>query len=194
MDDLGSNLTRLADRMRAELAGNRKKLAVLAVLTVTFCALLAYTLAGGPSSAGAAAAGPAVAEATGGLQGLLGNATGTSDKWASTRRNEITRDLFAVNVDHFPPDQSVSTVTTVVKPSRQDVEKAEKRAELQLVQAQARALSLQTTVVSSDPTAILNGRVLRIGDWISGFKMVEITPRSCTLEKSGTRVVLEMQN
>ena len=101
----------------------------------------------------------------------------------------VDRDMFTPDPVYFPPKQKPRPVA-VATPV--DEEAARREAERKAVQAQARALTLQSTMVGS--AAIINGQVLRVGDWINGFQVVEIAVRSCTVEKSSMRVTLEMAN
>lgn len=105
---------------------------------------------------------------------------------------EIARDIFLPNPDFFPPEEPPPA------PEAKGTSGADARkqadAEAKAVAAQARALTLQSTVVSATPTAIINGRVLRAGEWINGFQVTRITSHTCTLEKKGITVVLEMKS
>jgi len=104
-------------------------------------------------------------------------------------RRQITRDIFAPKLDFFPPDQEAPVVTKV-SPVASAVDP--NVLQMQAICAQARSLVLQSTIISSRPTAIVNGQVLRVGDWISGFEVVEVTARACVVAKKGIRVQLEM--
>ena len=106
-----------------------------------------------------------------------------------TARREITRDIFAPKLDFYPPDQEAPAVTKV-SPVAPAIDANVLQA--QSVRAQARSLVLQSTIISSRPTAIVNGQVLGVGDWINGFEVVEITARACAVAKKGIRVQLEM--
>ncbi len=66
-------------------------------------------------------------------------------------------------------------------------------ARKKIVLAQAQALTLQSTIVTANPTAMINDSVLRKGDWINGFQVVEITPRTCSLVKDEITVILGMK-
>jgi hypothetical protein len=69
----------------------------------------------------------------------------------------------------------------------------EKEMERQAVLKQAKEMVLQSTMTSANPSAVINGRVLRLGEWLNGFQVVEISPRACKVEKRGVRVTLEMK-
>jgi hypothetical protein len=100
----------------------------------------------------------------------------------------IKRDIFAANPKYFPPVVKPD-VASHAAPSGMDDINAERAA----IQAKALELALQSTVVSANPTAIIEGQVLHVGDWVNGFRVVEIGSRQCTLEKSGVKVTIEMK-
>jgi hypothetical protein len=189
----------LLARLKDELLRDKRKTVALAVTFVVFCGFAGRSLLWSPSpSAGAEATGASV----GGLspaQHTPAFAEGGShaatdvrgDVSAPRRQRSISRDLFAVDIDQFPPKERsapVSVLPADVPASPPDGQESADR----VVQAQARALILQSTVVSEDPIAIVNGRVLRVGDLINGFQVVLISSRGCTLEKRGVKVLLEM--
>jgi hypothetical protein len=127
-----------------------------------------------PGPAGAAAASPAPAPLPGGGDPV------------------VDRDIFKPNVAYFAPLAQRAKPAPTAAPV--DMEAARREAERRAVQAQAQALRLQSTVVGEASVAIVNGQLLRKGDWISGFQVVEITAHTCTVEKKGMRVTLEMSN
>jgi hypothetical protein len=53
------------------------------------------------------------------------------------------------------------------------------------------AIHLKGTVQGDRAVAMVNGRVYRAGQTIEGFRIVEITKRTITVEKGGVRVVVE---
>jgi len=187
--------------LKGHFGRDKRKSVALGVLVAVFCVVCARALVCcyWPERA---VAGPPVASKLAPMAlSQAGPAEPGSPKQApaeparkTPKRRQITRDLFAVNIELFPPKETLSKVS--LAEGRNDGQSAQAvlKTRQRVIQAQARALALQTTVISSDPTAIINGRVLRIGDWINGFKMIEITPRSCTLEKNGIRVVLQMDH
>ncbi|HAU37238.1 MAG TPA: hypothetical protein DCX07_05925, partial [Phycisphaerales bacterium] len=71
---------------------------------------------------------------------------------------------------------------------------AQREQEVQAIHAQARALNLQSTMLGAVPTALLNDRVLRVGEWVNGFRVAEIGASWCVVEKSGVQIRLMMKN
>jgi len=184
-------------RLTAELKRDKKKTAVLALLVTVVAGIVGVrVLFNRPSPAKAGGAAAVTAKRA---KALNDSGTVPQPQVIRTGRKfrpgrfvrSTKRDMFALNPDFFPP-QSSSTeakLLTTTAPGQTDRE-----TERRLIQAHAQALVLQSTVVSADPTAIINGRVLQVGDWISGFKVIEITSHTCTIEKNNVKVILEMKN
>lgn len=118
---------------------------------------------------------------------------------------DITRDLFNVDISRFPPrpgaggpDPQTEMSTTgwlgmvyqrVVQKQQQD---GQQLAKYRAILAQARSLSLQSTMLGSAPTALINGQVLRQGDYISGFLVKSIASNRCVVSKDGVDIELRM--
>jgi hypothetical protein len=182
----------------AELKRDRKKTAVMAVLLLV--ALVAvgrlFLRSAVPTKAAAApAAGKAApaarassAQRSDSGEDRSGESGRERVKYLGPIDTTIKRDIFAANPKYFPavvkPD-----VASHAAPSGMDDINAERAA----IQAKALELALQSTVVSANPTAIIEGQVLHVGDWVNGFRVVEIGSRQCTLEKSGVKVTIEMK-
>ena len=205
MSNSRSKTPNLKDRLLAGLRRDPKKASILGVLALVFLIVGVREVArrtGSPSAGSAATSrAPDAGGATGlpvpanALQapGLSKGGNRQGDSSTAIQKAPVDRDIFTPNVAYFPVGEktepgTVVSSTQVIDPT------AKAEAAKQEVQARAKALSLQSTVIGAVPTAIINGRVLRVGDWISDFQVVEINSCSCQLEKSGIRVVLEMAN
>jgi hypothetical protein len=113
---------------------------------------------------------------------------------------DFGRDLFAVNSEYFPPPPKRPVVGPRVvlsaAPSTDEMQR--------LMQAEAKSLDLQSTMVGATPIAIINGppdsdnrkgpRVLRVGETINGFKVTQISARSCAIWKNDVTILLEMKH
>ena len=110
---------------------------------------------------------------------------------AWTSNASITRDIFKLNVGVFPvvDGGEMATLTKDPAPGGTD----HQRAQMRRVQAEARALTLQSTIIGATPTAIINGRVIREGKTINGFRVVAVTARGCVIEKQGVKIALQMK-
>jgi hypothetical protein len=182
-----------------------KKVVILAVLLVILV-VVGVSQTGrraGPSSAAGAVTparhvGVGPSAGAGGPQGAgragaakLNGPTEDDEDLPDLSKQAVNRDLFLVSPLHFPPEEKAKAVPQA--PVAENPA-AKREAEVRILQAQAKALTLQSTMVGAVPTAIVNGQVLRVGEWISGFQVVEIAARSCTIEKQGARLILELAN
>ncbi len=193
------------DRLLAEIRRYPQKASILGVLMVVLLIIVVREVAmraGSPKTGSAATAQisgqpgePSLRKpvtASGQTASLPGGLDGSDALAADMPRLPVDRDIFTPKEAYFPVEQQDKpgkvVGATIVDPN------ARKEAKKREVQAHAQSLSLQSTAVGSVSTAIVNGRVLHVGDWINGFQIVEITSRYCQLEKSGIRVMLEMAN
>ena len=101
----------------------------------------------------------------------------------------ISRDIFLFDGREFEPaeepkaiDQAGLEQLVRTGPTKEEI------------QNQAQDLTLESTIVSgAASTAIINGEFLRLGGQIAGFEIIQITPRSCTVEKEQIKVTLLME-
>ena len=203
MGNLKSTPPKLKHRLLAEVRRDPKKASILGVLALVLLIIGVRLVVFRTGSPSVSSAETAQASGAGGEMSLQRPASAAqspslskggdrqADSFLAIQKVPVDRDIFTPNVAYFPVEDKANPSTVVSAVQVVDPTAKARAAKLQ-VQAQAKALSLQSTVVGSVPTAIVNGRVLRVGDWISDFQIVEISSRSCQLEKSGIRVVLEM--
>ena len=106
------------------------------------------------------------------------------------RRNDrrIDRDLFVPDVTAFPlaPVKPKTPVST-------GVDKTNQKSTKEIVEELAGTLVLQSTIISADPTAIINGELLNRNETIQGFTVVTITAGACEVTKDGVTVRLVMK-
>jgi len=187
-------------RLLADLKADKRKAALLAVLAVVAAVVIArMTLRGGaPSPARAAlatATPPAVAapRASAAPTDQAPPRAAPARSPASPEAHRFARDIFLPNPDFFPPAEPAQSPKLVgaTQPASPESEEESLRKS---VQAQARSLMVQSTMISAQPTAIINGRVLRVGEWITGFEVVSISARGCVVRRSGVSVALEMRS
>ena len=205
MSDSRAKNQGLKDRLLTQMRRDPRKTSILGVLALVLLIIGVREVANhiGSPKAGSAATARILERRDGPRQRKAvpepGQTASLADPWdgsdtsaAEMPRLPVDRDIFTPREAYFPTEQldklgKVVAATVVEANARKEAEKRE-------VQAQAQALSLQSTVVGSVSTAIINGRVLHVGDWINDFQVVEITSRNCRLEKSGIRIMLEMAN
>ncbi len=201
MSESNNNKDGFILRTIAELRHDRRKATVLAVLTVASFAALGNMLLGSSTPARATAEILPPANYDSALaqtpeldmfDDMLAAKEPQSRHQAYLKQagHEIVRDLFEPNPEFFPPEQtpSESRPTVLAEESEHDAVQSHRRAIL----ADAQALVLQSTVISSTPKAIVNGRLMAVGEKINGFEMVAVTPRKCKLSKKGVIVVLKL--
>ena len=205
MVDVKSDIAGLLHQAVEALKREKKKSILLGILSVVACVLIARFLLSGSSPSQARAARSAssliyretVSDApsnrdTQASAGGAGERPTRGDLFVRQKRQKLARDLFALNPEYFPLERSASPVKVLTPEGELEPGQADRNVKRQIVRAQARALTLQSTMISSDPTAIINGRVLQIGETINGFEVVEIAPHACKVRKSEVMIMLEM--
>jgi len=109
---------------------------------------------------------------------------------------------FRFDASYFPVDPSRRVQaeadhealpdSTSQKVSNEEIERA---ARIRDIREQARGLIVRSTVVgnaASKPVAVINDRILGIGDCISGFRITAIQARKVEFEKDGIPVAIPM--
>lgn len=104
------------------------------------------------------------------------------------------RDLFAFDPRYFPmADVPQGNTSLVDKSPDKLTDDSFKQQQLQLlVQSQAKALKLQSTLLGGTSRAMINGNLLEVGQTIQGFLLKEVRSRAVVIEKDGVEVMLEM--
>lgn len=135
--------------------------------------------------------------------------TARREEHLATLDRSIVRDLFRPDPQMFPPQNASANLASIVvrdpneatewfeqvgvwidqKQQAQHDEVARARA----IETQAGALSLQSIMLGDSPSALINGRVLRTGEWISGFQIKSIGPDGCIITREGVDVKLRMR-
>ena len=212
-------------RMSLELRRDKKKTVIFVTLVLVGSVMGGRMVVKrlGPSKASASQMVTATAKvaatpltASAGAEGLQPGAS-ARDKYVATIKPGISRDLFRLSPELFPLSVPKTAPVSVVKKApttrpaldKEAVRRKRIRAIEALVQAQARVLDLQSTILGSTPMAIINGRLLRINGKIGQFRLVAVSSRACEVEKvvdfivdaetgarekTPIRVVLEIKN
>jgi len=192
------------------LTSDKKKASVLAILLVVAVGLMGkLMLTSKPTSASAAGGQPSSA----GSSDLSGEVTADAGSEFEIlplvmlpQTGPLTRDLFAPGPefrrqplqtdqpeDSGPKSASGSDDKTPVSPElrRLELERA--------VREEASRLHLSSTMVGSNPIAVIqqDGKdgertILRIGESIDGFELLEVSARNAVLNKNGIRVELNI--
>jgi hypothetical protein len=106
---------------------------------------------------------------------------------------EVKRDLFKADVESYQqipdekkPGEQGERPKLPLDPAEELLKKQE------MIRAEARKLSLQSTLLGSSPRAMISRVLVSVGEKIQGFELVEIRSRQVTLRKDGVTVILEM--
>ena len=192
------------------ITSDKRKAGVLAALLLTALGLWARAalLGGKPASAGAAT--PAAKAASSAREKQSDGAKSGEFEIAPMvilpPRQAITRDLFIPTPEFgAQPLQTDQTDGSGPKSTRGTDDNLPVSPELQrqelerAVREEASRLHLSSTMVGPNPVAVIqsegkNGSrsVLRIGESIFGFELVEVTARDVVLVKNGIRVELSI--
>ena len=200
------NLSVVIQQAANELKRSKTKAVSFAVLLVVALVVFSRLLlsSSSPSQAGAAVRPHTSAVTASSLSRRVINVPGDDgqedqqqtvekDRYILHLGRDFTRDLFAPNLELFPLERPLAPVDVVTSGETSQEQTAQEQAVEQLVRAQARSLALQSTMISQNPIAIINGQVLRVGEWTNGFEVTEITARACKVSKSGVTVILKMK-
>lgn len=190
-------------RLLGEFQRDRKKTAVLLGLLAVagfLGARAVWNVSSSPAGAAGAVAAP-VLPAAPGLAAVATAGVGPSRGAAkdapafprpSASRRAASRDLFALQLDGYPPALEAKLAPAAAEPASQPADPEQLRVEA--VQAKARGLSLQSTFLSAAPRAIINDQLVGVGDMVQGFQVVEVSNRACVLVQDGVRVRIEMSD
>ena len=184
-------------RLTLELRRDKKKTLIMMALGLVAAVMAGRLIVGrlGPSKASASQ--QVVATAQIAMPFSSSSAAGGSAEQAQARRRDqyiekiksgITRDLFHYAPEAFPLTDREKVEVGAPKgttPAPVD-DKAIQEKVNDLLQARARSLAgglkLQSTIIGSTPMAIINGRLLRVGQKIAQFTVTSVTNRKCVLE------------
>jgi hypothetical protein len=146
--------------------------------------------AAGPAAPADAARAPRSAAATAALQ-----------DWALRRPiAPLSRNLFAVNYDLFPTD-GMRAPEPAVRVERGDgfwdqLAKSmaaradqikEHRARVETLRAEAARLKVQSTLMGPSPRAMVDGRLVGLGDVVASFRVTRIEARRIVVEREGIK-------
>ncbi|MCE5327288.1 MAG: hypothetical protein LLG01_12845 [Planctomycetaceae bacterium] len=196
--------------LAAELLRDKKKTAILSVLLVVGVIMGVRLI--GKSEPVAAQAAVAVAAPAAGVTAPQAEEVIKSIAARKTNPNQVRvfkRDLFRVHEDLYTLLSSPAAQAAPVAPAAGPIvdPELETKRRIERVQLEAKLLCLQITIVSDNPTAIINGDPFGIGDTITTlvkerdgketkaeFKVVSIAAKVCTIVRDGVSVELRMKD
>jgi len=194
------------EKMVQTFRASPKKATVLAVLAVTLVALWVKMLSGGkgPQAAQASASAPgAVADQPDQTPPRRAAAAGQSlAQWARHPVGRMARNLFAVPLDYYPRDAvrggEVSAgggfwdrLAKSVSAHADDQE--QRQILIDNVRIMAGGLKLQSTVMGPQPSAMVNGEIVREGSVVAGFRVLKIEARRMIVEREGIKLAILMK-
>lgn len=214
MNPLQTSMNGAQAWVRMNLLADKKKAALLAVLLLTAAGLLGQAMFKSSPKSAAAAPTPAPTARLDTRQ-TVSQATEARVRRNDDRREEylakidrtVTRDLFAVSYPAFPPTEAAaaamaepegpsvrSWLEQLQAQAAADAEAmAQKQQQTSLIRGQAQALRLQSLMMTSRPTAMINGQILTAGEMIGGFRVERIAPGSCVVSQDGVEVTLKLE-
>lgn len=118
------------------------------------------------------------------------------------KRGVAPADAFAFDPAYYTLDPAVAAqrakdapplaLAPVEKSPVKNADAPNERAKALVLREQAKALGLRSTVLGSNPTAIINSGVYHVGDQIEGFRIVTIRARQVMVEKDGITLAVDM--
>ena len=194
------NFASLKNQIVGELKASRKKAGLMAVLLIV-AAIMGLRLMASGSGEPRRARASGASRKTPSVEPPEDFSMMTDRRERSERASEylknldrtIRRDVFEPSDVYFPVSVEPSRPVDP-RPKPATAPAVDQQALLaRLIAEQARSLKVETVILSESPTAIINGRVVRAGDYISGFKIVEIGAKGCVVKKDEVRVNLTLQ-
>jgi hypothetical protein len=188
----------IKQRLRAALLRDPKKSSMMAGLAIIILIMVARMGSNGPPAATASFLRRSVA-ATSDLQSPAPMAVSNNAvlEWLAQPHRQVERNLFAIKLDHYARAGSHGeSVDSPEEPEKSPTDATDQERERQILlenlQSQAAKLKLQTTVMGSVATALVNGELVKVGDTVAGFKVVRIEARRVSVEQDGVVLEIEM--
>ena len=134
----------------------------------------------------------------------MSEAPGSSlQEWARQPITPIRRNLFSVPLDYYPDQSSRSGNEGnseqgfwqgLAKSLSDRADHQEQRRILvENVKARAESLKLQSTVMSTQPSAMVNEQMVHEGSSVAGFRILKIEPRRIIVERESVRLEIKME-
>ncbi|MFW6154796.1 MAG: hypothetical protein ACOC95_06225 [Planctomycetota bacterium] len=190
-----SSIQKFVAQVQAELLADKKKTVVMGVL-VLVVAFMGVRLFAGRTRPAAATTSPtppagAVEPKTG-----TGRADGNTalDEYLAQMDRRVSRDLFAADFSTYPEAPVVEKPKRGPAPRKSAVDPdAVARLEFKMAaRREAQQLHLQSTMPGGNPSAIINGQVVRVGQECEGFEIRSIGQGSCVVARGAVEVTLRM--
>lgn len=102
----------------------------------------------------------------------------------------LSRDLFTLDLASYVSTETKPVVEVKVEKSGSKV--ADEKRKADEVRVAATGLKLQTTIMAGNKLALINDKLVRQGDEVKGFVVIEILHRHVVLRMNGIEITLEM--
>ena len=192
-----SNMPNWRLRLAAELRRDKKKTTMLVGLVVIAGVLAGKILVKQISSAGASQGptGSALVVSEASSAGALKASAEASQAKKSTRTPHaaaFTKDIFRIQWDRFASKGRPVSSARADKTARVRVMSVD-QTKRRVIESQAQRLVLQSIIGGTTPTVIINGRVVRLGRTINGFRVISVAAHSCVIQKDGVILTIQLQ-
>ena len=123
-------------------------------------------------------------------------------EWLDAPAMPLRRNLFAIDLERFPRDGSVTSVSTKSSGFWDELAKsmtfqADVRKERQILienlHQQASQLRLQSTMMGAVPKAVINGELVEEGEVVAAFRVLKIEARRIIVEREGIKLEIQMR-
>jgi hypothetical protein len=199
----------LWDRAAQAVRKDAKKAGILAILLTVLAVMWvrkAMQGGGGPRHASAALT------SVPGWQGAAGSGAAANNtmesaaalkSWLDSPLAPLGRNLFAINLEHFPQDNGQGTEAGSGNGgiggelAKSDTSQADVRKQRQILlenlRQQASQLRLQSTLMDARPKAVIDGELVGEGDVVASFRVLKIEPRRVLIEREGIQLEVPMK-
>lgn len=167
------------------LTAERKKIGVAMALLMLGLLLWGRLLLKDPPRT--ATADPAARAAAAASPAQINRAVGPRPVVVVHLPKAVERDLFALDETRFEKRANLPGPVAVAPKSTPQPADPNQQA-----QAAARGLTLQTTMLGDVPRAMINGQLLKVGESVQGFVLIQIQQRHVILQRDDVQVRLEM--
>jgi hypothetical protein len=201
-----SSIAKLSAAMKAD----PKKTIVLGSLSVVLLVMVGRLVLSGSQAPAPAAASlpdppsPTVKSEPTARSGRQTLAPGVAmAKWLRTPSAPLSRNLFTVKFDHFPtdgrsapphfPGSDTNSDSGPKSPLQQADMQKERQVYMENLRHEAGQLHLQSIMMGPEPKAIIEGRLVAVGDVIASFRVLRIEARSVIVEREGVKLEIQMK-
>jgi hypothetical protein len=194
-----------SEKLSQNIRRSPQKAAMLAGLAVILAVMWARMMMGGGGPGGAAAAIPPspIMTAPNDLP-AMGRADRTTLllQWARQPIVPMRRNLFAIPFAYYVNEQTPVTSATgtdgfwsllAKSLSIQADQQTQRQALVQAMVTSAGSLRLESIMLGATPTAMINGKMVREGNTVDGFRIRKIEARRIIVDNEGVELAITMK-